>query len=256
MDFRKSYKVVEATIPKTRALYFTNIALSICYLSYFGLTVNSAMIIFAMFFLMNCLGVTVTYHRFLSHRSFEFKNKLFQRICTTFALLSGSGSGIGWANIHRQHHRHSDKFDDPHQAEKGFLRIIGMDYKLEPGHRYIVDLLRDKFLVKTHQYYFLILFVYCVALFTAFGIHGVALGFVIPSAITMLSENATNFINHYEEEKYGPTNVWWMNFFSFGDGWHKNHHDNSKSYTTSNKWWQIDISGLVIKHLLAKKVII
>ena len=65
--------------------------------------------------------------------------------------------------------------------------------------------------------------------------------------------NTTNYINHLGKNKYSPSNVWWMNFFNFGDGWHKNHHDNPRNYTTSEKWYQIDPAGIVIKYLLAKK---
>ena len=252
MDSSKIIKVTEATIPKTRLLYIGNVLFSLLYLITYGITWNSLLIVLSIFFIMNCLGVTITYHRYWSHKSFTFKHKWLEKLCTLFALLSGSGSAIGWANIHRQHHKHSDKQEDPHQAEKGFFKIMLMDYKLEVGHKYIVDLLRNKFLVKTHQYYFAILLLYCLVLYYLWGIQGLAIGFCIPSGVTMLSENLTNFINHYKENKYGPSNVWWMNIFSFGDGWHKNHHDNPGNYTTTNKWYELDISGLCIKYILRK----
>src|SRR6056300_1122692 len=109
MDLSKIIKITEATIPKTRLLYIGNVLFSLLYLSIYGITWNSFLIILSIFFIMNCLGVTITYHRYWSHKSFTFKHKWLEKLCTLFALLSGSGSAIGWANIHRQRHKHSDK---------------------------------------------------------------------------------------------------------------------------------------------------
>ena len=34
-------------------------------------------------------------------------------------------------------------------------------------------------------------------------------------------------------------NNWLLNLITIGEGWHNNHHNNSLSYTTQNKWWQL-----------------
>ena len=203
-----------------------------------------------MFFLMNCLGVTVTYHRYWSHRSFKFKYEWMEKLCTMFAMLSASGSAIGWTNIHRQHHKWSDKEDDPHRAENGVFRTMMMDYKLASGHKYIIDLVRKPYLVRWHNFYFLYIFAYVAVLGLVWGLPGVMLGFSIPAAVTMASEHFTNWINHYKGDHYEPANVWWMNILNFGDGWHKNHHDHPSNYTTTDKWYQFDLSGFLIKRVL------
>lgn len=239
--------LMEASIAKTRALYLLNVFAGLAYIVSVGLEPEQIAVVVAVFAAMNGLGVTVTYHRYLSHRSFRFRARWLERLFTIFAMLSGSGSGVGWANIHRQHHHFSDKERDPHRASKGCARIMAMDYQLERGHRYIVDLVRDPFLMHTHRWYYAYVALYAAALFALFGLEGLMVGFCIPAGATMLSENFTNWINHRAGDRHEPTNVWWMNFFSFGDGWHKNHHDHPKRHTTSEKWWQIDPSGLVIR---------
>ena len=244
-------------------MYILNIIVSLLFIATQGITLPNLAIVLSLFFIMNCLGITVTYHRYWTHSSFTFKYKWLEKFCTLCGILSGSGSGIGWVNIHRQHHLNSDTELDPHSAEKGFLKkfkhhilmphkLLKLDYSVESGSKYIRRLLRNKFLIRSHQLYYLIVLTYCLFLGLAFGLPGIVLGFCMPSALTMFAQILTNFLNHKNKNVYEPVNVWWMNILSFGDGWHKNHHDNQTGYTTKIKWFELDISGLVIKYFLRK----
>lgn len=237
-----------------KLLYAFNILISLIYLYFNGITTNQFLIVLFIWFLMNPLGVAIVYHRYWSHRSFEFRNSFLKYLCTIPSLVSGVGSILGWVGIHREHHNHSDKNNDPHLAEKGYLSLITMQsYKYSPNVRSVIDLLRNNFISKTHTYYFAFPLIYAVLCLILFGVTGLILGFAMPAALSLFTQNTTNYINHVKENKYGPTNIWWMNFFNFGDGWHKNHHDKPRNYTTSEKWYQIDPAGVVIKYLLAKK---
>jgi len=42
-------------------------------------------------------------------------------------------------------------------------------------------------------------------------------------------------------------NNWIWAIPTWGEAWHNNHHRFPKNYTTSQKWYEIDISGLIIK---------
>jgi stearoyl-CoA desaturase (delta-9 desaturase) len=263
MDFSKTIKIVEASIFKTQVLYILNTIVSLLFIATQGITLPNIAIVLFLFFIMNCVGITVTFHRYWTHSSFVFKYKWLEKLCTLCGILSGSDSSIGWANIHRQHHLHSDTELDPHSAEKGFFKkfkyhilmphqLLKLDYSPKSGPRYVRRLLRNKFLVKTHQLYYLIIMAYCLFLSLAFGLSGLILGFCMPSALTMVAQILTNLVNHKNKNTYEPANVWWMNILSFGDGWHKNHHDDQSNYTTKTKWFELDISGLVIKHCLRK----
>ena len=94
------------------------------------------------------LGVCACYHRMLSHKSFETTRsmKIFMLWCSA---LSGQGSPIFWATIHRgYHHRYTDQELDPHSPIHGFWNsyILWM-FKIKDGDhntKYVVDLLRDK----------------------------------------------------------------------------------------------------------------
>jgi len=237
-----------------RALYGLNTLVSLVYLYFYGINLSNFFIVLFIWFLMNPLGVAIVLHRYWSHRSFEFRNSLLKYLCTLPSLISGTGSVLGWVGIHRQHHNHFDQDNDPHLAEKGFISLVTMQsYDYVPNAKQVIDLLRNNFIAKTHAYYFAFPLMYACLCYVLFDFKGLVLGFCMPATLNLLTQNTTNYINHVGENKYGPTNVWWMNFINFGDGWHKNHHDNPRSYTTSKKWYQIDPAGIIIKYLLARK---
>jgi len=54
-----------------------------------------------------CLGVTIGYHRLLSHRSFQVPHWL-ERFFATCGALSCQHGPIGWGGLHRHHHKFSD----------------------------------------------------------------------------------------------------------------------------------------------------
>ena len=107
---------------------------------------------FAVYFVTGCLGVTVTFHRQLTHKSYE-TFPIIRKIGTLFGTLGGVGSSIGWVSIHREHHRYSDTEKDPHSPKFGFIRSFYGSVIANVNARYVTDLLRDDFQVKMHEHY-------------------------------------------------------------------------------------------------------
>src|SRR5246127_2633341 len=65
------------------------------------------------FYLLTGFGVTVGFHRCLTHRSFSARPAL--RIALAIAgSMSFQGDVIGWVANHRRHHAFSDRPGDPH----------------------------------------------------------------------------------------------------------------------------------------------
>lgn len=246
--------MLESKFDLIRIIYFVNLLLSFAFILTYGITFDQFLIVAAVFFFMNPLGIAISYHRYWSHKSFEWKNKLLMLMCTLPPMISCVGSVLGWVGIHRLHHEHSDTELDPHRASKGYFNMLFMNsYDYTPRPKYIIDLMRDKFVVFTHKYYFAFPLLYVLLVGLLFGFPGIVLGFCMPAALSLVTQNTTNFVNHYVDEKFSPGNVGWINMFNFGDGWHKNHHDNPRSYTTQKEWWQIDPAGWMIKYVFAKK---
>src|SRR4051812_27214092 len=64
------------------------------------------------------LGVTVGYHRKITHQSFR-SPPWIEHLLAVAGLLSGEGPPVFWAAIHRQHHKFSDQPGDPHSPLDG-----------------------------------------------------------------------------------------------------------------------------------------
>ena len=73
-----------------------------------------------MYFITGCLGITITFHRYLTHRSFSMPLWM-EKLFTLFGCMGGTGSSIGWVAVHKNHHRYADRPGDPHSpVTQGF----------------------------------------------------------------------------------------------------------------------------------------
>ncbi|HWC37583.1 MAG TPA: acyl-CoA desaturase, partial [Acidimicrobiales bacterium] len=74
-----------------------------------GLDVVIGVVMYA----VTCFGVTVGFHRLLTHRSFRANRPL--RIALAVAgSLAVEGSVVTWVAQHRKHHAHTEQDGDPH----------------------------------------------------------------------------------------------------------------------------------------------
>jgi stearoyl-CoA desaturase (delta-9 desaturase) len=48
------------------------------------------------------------------------------------------------------------------------------------------------------------------------------------------------------ETKDDSRNCWWVSLLTFGEGWHNNHHAYQRLARCGHKWWEIDLTYLVI----------
>ena len=59
------------------------------------------------------LGVTVGFHRLLTHRSFK-TSPAMRGLLAVLGTMSVEGPVISWVADHRKHHAYSDRLGDPH----------------------------------------------------------------------------------------------------------------------------------------------
>ncbi|MEK6216422.1 MAG: fatty acid desaturase, partial [Boseongicola sp.] len=115
------------------------------------------------------MGITIGFHRLLTHNAFE-THRFMRALWTIFGALSVEGSPLVWCAVHRKHHAKSDKRGDPHSPHvhgEGIVnRVRGFWFAhagwLFTGHwsypdleRYVPDLLEDKLLVAVDRMYYL-----------------------------------------------------------------------------------------------------
>ena len=107
------------------------------------------------------LGVTVGFHRMLTHRSFETP-KPIKYLLAFFGCLALQGGPIRWVATHRLHHKEADKPEDPHSSGEGFLwsHLLWNFYRhpqletAEDLHRFAPDMERDRVLSFMDKYFF------------------------------------------------------------------------------------------------------
>src|SRR5216117_3176512 len=75
------------------------------------------------------LGVTVGYHRMLTHRSFQ-PHPVVKFIFLVFGTLAVEAPPIEWAAVHIKHHAQSDREGDPHSPLEGLFHAhVGWLFK-------------------------------------------------------------------------------------------------------------------------------
>jgi fatty-acid desaturase len=227
------------------------------------------LVLFAIFYVWHALGVTVGYHRLLSHRSFAC-HKLVEYFFVLGGYLAFEGSPIWWATIHRAHHKYSDTPLDPHSPLNGIKNAhIGWLTKGSyPSH--ISPEVQGKDLIKDPIYTFLeqngnwtnahtcafvcgvlfrliilVLFGWVAALASALAAVAV---FQIPLMLNVICHIPKLGYRNYTT-KDSSVNVWWVALLVMGEGWHNNHHAAPGSARTGMQPWELDISWLTIASL-------
>lgn len=210
------------------------------------------------YFLYGCLGIVVTFHRQLTHKSYK-THPILVKVFSILGCLGGTGSPIAWVAIHINHHLKSDKPDDPHSPLYKGIKIFKLDYEanLDSTTKWRMrELVTDRFQQFLHRYYFLILAVYSLILFLIGGFWLMVFLHWAPALVTGVMSNVVNYVGHMPHwfgnfRTYNlsdqSANSWLWAIPSWGEAWHNNHHRWPRRAYFGEKWWQIDISGLVIK---------
>ena len=198
-----------------------------------------------------CLGVTLGYHRLLSHRSFKVPQWL-ARFFATCGALSAEYGPVTWVGLHRQHHKHSDKALDPHNSKRGaWWSHIGWMFVRVPGEkrvrRYAGDMRKDPYFVWLDKYFIFLQVPLGLTLYLLGGwsyvLWGIFLRLVVVYHVTWLVNSATHMwgTRAYDTEDSSRNNKW-VAALTFGEGWHNNHHAYPSSAKQGLHRGQIDLT--------------
>src|ERR1700722_4530717 len=72
----------------------------------------------ALCYLTSAIGISLGFHRTLTHRSVECP-RWFEYILATCGTLSLQGGPLDWVATHRVHHANADRDGDPHNVRRG-----------------------------------------------------------------------------------------------------------------------------------------
>jgi stearoyl-CoA desaturase (delta-9 desaturase) len=233
-----------------------------------------------------CLGITVGFHRLLTHRSFA-TYRAIRYVLAVLGTLAVEGSVIKWVADHRKHHNFTDEDGDPHSPHGNGAGVVGAVKGLWHAHagwlfnsvgqadrqRYARDLLKDpgiraidaaeKPLIAAS-----LAIPFLVGLAVKGTVTGALLTLVwVGLARIFLLHHATFSINsichYFGRRRFATddrsTNVSWLSLATFGESWHNNHHAFPTSAFHGLRRRELDIGGLLITLLervgLAWKVV-
>ena len=83
----------------------------------------------AVMYAITGLGVTLGFHRLLTHRSFQTLQVGRVRCSRSFGSMSVQGPVMSWVADHRKHHAHTDQEGDPHSPHGHGSGLQGRDHR-------------------------------------------------------------------------------------------------------------------------------
>jgi stearoyl-CoA desaturase (delta-9 desaturase) len=213
---------------------------------------------FFLYWITGGFGITLGFHRLISHRSFQTP-KWFEYLLVLCGTLACQGGPIAWVGLHRIHHKFSDTAADPHDSNRGFwwshmgwmLHTIPADDEVE---RYTQDIGSDPFYRFCQNYFVPIQVVLGSILYAAGGwpfvIWGIFVRLVVVFHFTWFVNSATHKFGYTSHEAGDHSrNCWWVALLTFGEGWHNNHHAYQYSARHGLRWWEIDVTWMTIRVL-------
>lgn len=206
-----------------------------------------------MYFLIFGFGVSLTFHRSITHRALDL-HPFIELIGKFFASVGGTGSPISWVLIHRAHHKYSDTDQDPHSARDVLKYVIGKYPTVSA--RGMRKLAESKFNKVMHRHYYLIILAYG-AVWGVMGLDYFCYGFVYPMVLNMIAGHLVNWYTHsnyilnyrlHETKDTSQNNVV-IGMLTWGEGFHNTHHRYPGRANFSIRLWEIDITFAFAKLL-------
>jgi stearoyl-CoA desaturase (delta-9 desaturase) len=227
--------------------------------------------IFGAMYVATAMGVTVGFHRLLTHRSFQ----TYPWVERTFAVLgslSVQGSVLDWVADHRKHHAHTDQEGDPHSPHVGhgsgarglwhaptgwLMETQGQaDWKKYAGELYEDSRMRRI----GRRFPLLVLASLLIPTVAGYVLHGFTLegalrgyiwgGLVRIFLVHHVTWSVNSICHFFGRRRFDiedrSTNVAWLAIPSLGESWHHNHHAFPRSSHHGMRWWEVDPSALVI----------
>ncbi len=232
--------------------------------------------LFIGFYVLTGLGITVGFHRLLTHQSFRAPTavRVFFAIAGSMAV---QGAVIDWVATHRRHHAYSDRPGDPHSPhidmQGGRMGLIKglwyghMGWLFAPDatvqQAWAPDLLRDEPIARVSRAFPLLIVATFLlpavlgglitgslagavsALIWAGFVRVFALHHVTWSINSICHVFGTRPFESHDEARNNPV----MALLGFGEGWHNAHHAFPASARHGLRWWEFDASWIVIRSL-------
>jgi stearoyl-CoA desaturase (delta-9 desaturase) len=236
------------------------IALAIAiYMTWNWLITWSDMALLVSMYIIVSFGITIGYHRFLTHGSFK-TSKVLRYILVILGTMAWQGGAITWTSNHRKHHAYADEEGDVHSPHlsksmiRGFIHAhlgwLLIDQKAEP-REWSKDLLQDKGIVFIQRTTFIWFILSLLIPFALGGWTGLLWGGFVRILLSQHVTFSVNSVCHIYgsrpfQTKDRSTNHWLVGLLALGEGGHNTHHASPRSARHGIKWWHFDTSWKLI----------
>jgi stearoyl-CoA desaturase (delta-9 desaturase) len=231
-------------------------------------------------YVFGTLGINLGYHRLLTHRGLTCP-KWLEHTLALLGVCCLQDTPARWVAIHRRHHQHADEQPDPHSPLVGFfwghvgwLLVESEDLKrLGIYERYAKDVLLDRFYkeLERNAWWVRVIFLSWLVFFLGgliaellrggslmqaiqFGSSVLLWGVFVRTVLVWHITWSVNSVTHlwgyrsYATDEESRNNVF-IGILSNGEGWHNNHHADSRSARHGHRWWELDVTYLTIRLL-------
>ena len=233
--------------------------------------------VFALMYVVSGLGITVGFHRLLTHRAFQ-THKWLEYAFAFAGSLAVQGRVIDWVADHRKHHAHTDEDGDPHSPHagqgaglRGALRglyhahvgwLFSEQGRARPD-KYARDLFEDRGMRRIHRsFLWIVLATFAIPFVLGFALtqslHGALTallwgGLVRVTLLHHVTWSINSVCHFFGRRRFATddhsTNVFWLAPLSFGESWHHNHHAFPRSAFHGLRPWELDIGALLVRAL-------
>jgi stearoyl-CoA desaturase (delta-9 desaturase) len=227
--------------------------------------------VMAFMYCLTGLGITVGYHRMLTHKAFQ-ASKPVEYFWAVAGSMAVQGPAIAWVADHRKHHAHTDEEGDPHSPHVGqgsglkglWFAHVGWLTKTQGSaafRKYAPDLCDDKGMrwISRNFLWFVGLSL-LIPFVLGFVLHGFSLsgalwtllwaGFVRMFFLHHATWSINSVCHFFGKRRFDvedrSTNVFWLAIPTFGESWHHNHHAFPRSARQGLGRWEVDLSAMVI----------
>ena len=227
--------------------------------------------VMAFMYIITGLGITVGYHRMLTHKAFQ-ASKPVEYFWAILGSMAVQGPAIAWVADHRKHHAHTDEEGDPHSPHVGqgsglkglWFAHVGWLTKTQGSsefRKYAADLCEDKGMRWISRNFLAFVGLSLLIPFVlGFVLHGFSLsgalwtllwaGFVRMFFLHHATWSINSVCHFFGRRRFDvedkSTNVAWLAIPTFGESWHHNHHAFPRSARQGLGRWEVDISAMVI----------
>ncbi len=231
--------------------------------------------VLAVMYLITGMGITVGYHRLLTHRAFE-THRWIRYAFAIAGSMALEGGVIDWVADHRKHHTFPDEEGDPHSPHvhdadgvKGVLQGLWhahtgwlfSTHGQASSRRYAADLVSDPTMRKINRRFPLIALIgllipaalgYALsggswmAALSVYVWAGLVRVFLVHHVTWSINSICHVFGKRRFDVRDQSTNVFWLALPSLGEAWHHNHHAFPRSAFHGLRWYELDPSGWLI----------